>query len=213
MWVKVICLIGELTSNWSGNSGLCSGVKTPRWLQEPAAQRCTLVSLTSDQRAKQTGGSEKETGAGGGEDEEDGGGEEEETGGAQKVSGTSGRRKSTSLLCFWGFVLCVFFDAPAGCRKREERLRRVNEAKVKEEQKEEQKKKKIEQKMAQIDEKNDKVRHLGRLRSASPPGGSALTLRLRLQRLADEKAKKAAKRQEELEQKKKLEEEARKKKV
>lgn len=52
----------------------------------------------------------------------------------------------------------MFSDAPAGCRKREERQRRVNEAKVKEEQKEEQKKKKIEQKMAQIDEKNDKVR-------------------------------------------------------
>lgn len=32
------------------------------------------------------------------------------------------------------------------------------EAKVKEEQREEEKKKKIEQKMAQIDEKNDKVR-------------------------------------------------------
>lgn len=43
------------------------------------------------------------------------------------------------------------------CRKRDERLRRVFEAKVKEEQREEEKKKKIEQKMAQIDEKNDKV--------------------------------------------------------
>lgn len=42
-------------------------------------------------------------------------------------------------------------------RKRDERLRRVFEAKVKEEQREEEKKKKIEQKMAQIDEKNDKV--------------------------------------------------------
>lgn len=60
----------------------------------------------------------------------------------------------------------AFYGAPAGGRKREERLRRVNEAKVKEEQKEEQKKKKIEQKMAQIDEKNDKVRvHLHRLAS------------------------------------------------
>ena len=42
-------------------------------------------------------------------------------------------------------------------RKRDERLRRVFEAKIKEEQREEEKKKKIEQKMAQIDEKNDKV--------------------------------------------------------
>ena len=42
-------------------------------------------------------------------------------------------------------------------RKRDERLRKVVEARVKEEQKEEEKKKKIEQKMAQIDEKNDKV--------------------------------------------------------
>ncbi|XP_024138438.1 inner centromere protein A [Oryzias melastigma] len=75
-------------------------------------------------------------------------------------------------------------------RKRDERIRRVFEAKVKEEQREEEKKKKIEQKMAQIDGKNDK-------------------------RLADEKAKKkvALKRQEELELKKKLEEEAKKKKL
>ncbi|XP_072242066.1 inner centromere protein isoform X2 [Leuresthes tenuis] len=74
-------------------------------------------------------------------------------------------------------------------RKRDERIRRVLEAKVKEEQREEEKKKKIEQKMAQIDEKNDK-RH-------------------------DEKAKKkvAIKRQEELEQKRKLEEDAKKKKM
>uniref|UniRef100_A0A3B3Y025 Inner centromere protein ARK-binding domain-containing protein n=1 Tax=Poecilia mexicana TaxID=48701 RepID=A0A3B3Y025_9TELE len=42
-------------------------------------------------------------------------------------------------------------------RKREERIKRVFEAKVKEELREEEKKKKIEQKMAQIDEKNDKV--------------------------------------------------------
>lgn len=42
-------------------------------------------------------------------------------------------------------------------RKRDERIRRVLEAKGKEEQREEEKKKKIEQKMAQIDEKNDKV--------------------------------------------------------
>lgn len=109
------------------------------------------------------------------------------------------------------------FGATAGCRKREERLRRVNEAKVKEEQKEEQKKKKIAQKMAQIDEKNDKVRCLGKASLGLRPlvaSQQTLTLRPRPQRLADEKAKKAAKRQEELEQKKKLEEEAaRKKKV
>ncbi|XP_043980916.1 inner centromere protein isoform X2 [Gambusia affinis] len=75
-------------------------------------------------------------------------------------------------------------------RKREERIKRVFEAKVKEELRGEEKKKKIEQKMAQIDEKNDK-------------------------RQAEEKAKKklAAKRQEELEQKKKLEEEAKKRKI
>ncbi|XP_056138094.1 inner centromere protein A [Lampris incognitus] len=79
-------------------------------------------------------------------------------------------------------------------RKRDERLRRVVEARVKEEKKEEEKKKKIEQKMAQFEEKNDK---------------------LRTERQADEKAKKkvALKRQEEQEQKRKLEEEARKKKM
>lgn len=48
-----------------------------------------------------------------------------------------------------------FFPELCSCRKRDERLRRVFEAKVKEEQREEQKKKKIEQKMAQIDEKNE----------------------------------------------------------
>ncbi|XP_010901483.1 inner centromere protein A isoform X2 [Esox lucius] len=79
-------------------------------------------------------------------------------------------------------------------RKRDERLRRVVEARVKEEQKEEEKKKKIEQKMAQIDEKNDK---------------------LRVERLAEEKAKKkvATKRQEELELRRKMEEDARRKKI
>ncbi|XP_046900073.1 inner centromere protein isoform X2 [Hypomesus transpacificus] len=79
-------------------------------------------------------------------------------------------------------------------RKRDERLRKVVEARVKEEQKEEEKKKKIEQKMAQIDEKNDK---------------------LRVERLAEEKAKKkvATKRQEELEQRRRLEEETRRKKI
>lgn len=57
-----------------------------------------------------------------------------------------------SFIClFLNFKTCVC------SRKRDERLRRVFEAKVKEEQREEEKKKKIEQKMAQIDEKNDKV--------------------------------------------------------
>ncbi|XP_075996863.1 inner centromere protein isoform X2 [Genypterus blacodes] len=76
-------------------------------------------------------------------------------------------------------------------RKRDERMRRVNEAKVKEEQREEEKKKKIEQKMAHLDEKNDKLR------------------------LAEEKAKKKVvmKRQEEVEQRRKLEEEIKKKKL
>ncbi|XP_029289307.1 inner centromere protein A [Cottoperca gobio] len=75
-------------------------------------------------------------------------------------------------------------------KREDERLKRVFEAKVKEEQREVEKKKKIEQKMIQIDEKNDK-RH------------------------AEEKAKKkvAIKRQEELEVKKKLEEEAKRKKT
>ncbi|XP_051917883.1 inner centromere protein A [Hippocampus zosterae] len=75
-------------------------------------------------------------------------------------------------------------------RKRDERLRKVFEAKVKEELREEEKKKKIEQKMAHIDEKNDK-------------------------RQAAEMAKKrtAMKRQEELEQKRKLEEETKRKKI
>uniref|UniRef100_A0A672GNP4 Chromosome passenger complex (CPC) protein INCENP N-terminal domain-containing protein n=1 Tax=Salarias fasciatus TaxID=181472 RepID=A0A672GNP4_SALFA len=72
--------------------------------------------------------------------------------------------------------------------KRDERLRRVFEAKVKEEQKEEEKKKRIEQKMAQIVEKSDK-------------------------RQAEEKTKKklTLKRQEEQELKKKQEEEAKRK--
>ncbi|XP_054633692.1 inner centromere protein A-like isoform X2 [Dunckerocampus dactyliophorus] len=75
-------------------------------------------------------------------------------------------------------------------RKRDERLRKVFEAKVKEELREEEKKKKVEQKMANIDEKNDK-------------------------RQAEERAKKriAVKRLEELEQKRKLEEETRRKKI
>ncbi|XP_077372818.1 inner centromere protein A isoform X2 [Festucalex cinctus] len=73
-------------------------------------------------------------------------------------------------------------------RKRDERLRKVQEAKVKEELREEEKKKKIEQKMASIDGKNEK-------------------------RQAAELAKKriAMKRQEDLEQKRKQEEEKRKK--
>nr|XP_046199120.1 inner centromere protein A isoform X2 [Oncorhynchus gorbuscha] len=79
-------------------------------------------------------------------------------------------------------------------KKRDERLRRVVEARVKEEQKEEEKKKKIEQKMLQIDEKHDK---------------------LRVERMAEEKAKKkvATKRQEELELRRKMEEDVRRKKI
>ncbi|XP_045543145.1 inner centromere protein isoform X4 [Salmo salar] len=79
-------------------------------------------------------------------------------------------------------------------KKRDERLRRVVEARVKEEQKEEEKKKKIEQKMLQIDEKHDK---------------------LRVERVAEEKAKKkmATKRQEELELRRKMEEDARRRKI
>ncbi|XP_029615360.1 inner centromere protein A isoform X2 [Salmo trutta] len=79
-------------------------------------------------------------------------------------------------------------------KKRDERLRRVVEARVKEEQKEEEKKKKIEQKMLQIDEKHDK---------------------LRVERMAEEKAKKkvASKRQEELELRRKMEEDGRRKKI
>ncbi|KAJ8280974.1 hypothetical protein GJAV_G00061680 [Gymnothorax javanicus] len=79
-------------------------------------------------------------------------------------------------------------------RKRDERLRKVVEARVKEEQREEEKKKKIELKMAHMEEKNDK---------------------LRMDRLAEEKAKRKlmSKRQEELELRKKQEEEARRKKT
>lgn len=55
-------------------------------------------------------------------------------------------------------MACTFIHFENLCsRKRDERIRRVLEAKVKEEQKEEEKKKKIEQKMAHIDEKNEKV--------------------------------------------------------
>ncbi|KAL7858066.1 hypothetical protein AOLI_G00181680 [Acnodon oligacanthus] len=80
-------------------------------------------------------------------------------------------------------------------RKRDERLKRVVEARVKGEmEKEQEKKKKIEEKMAQIEKKNDM---------------------LRVERLAEEKAKKkvATKRQEELELRRKQEEAARKKKL
>ncbi|KAL4642155.1 inner centromere protein isoform X4 [Arapaima gigas] len=79
-------------------------------------------------------------------------------------------------------------------RSRDERLRKVVEARVKEEQKEEEKKRKIEQKFAQMEEKNDKMR---------------------VERLAEEKAKKkvASKRLEEMEQRRKLEEETRRKKL
>ncbi|XP_062848883.1 inner centromere protein A isoform X2 [Trichomycterus rosablanca] len=80
-------------------------------------------------------------------------------------------------------------------KKRDERLKRVVEARVKgEKEKEQEKKKKIEEKMAQLEKKNDL---------------------LRVERLAEEKAKKkvASKRQEELELRKKQEEAARKKKL
>lgn len=102
------------------------------------------------------------------------------------------------------------------------------EAKVKEEQREEEKKKKIEQKMLQIDEKNDKVCdkcddtyrkiiyvHPKVDRTRLLHLCHCLILGLFMQRNAEEKAKKkgALKRQEELDQKKKLEEEARRKKI
>ncbi|XP_035377831.1 inner centromere protein A isoform X3 [Electrophorus electricus] len=79
-------------------------------------------------------------------------------------------------------------------RKRDERLRRVVEARVKEKEKEQEKKKKFEEKMAQLEKKSDM---------------------LRVERLAEEKAKKkvASKRQEELELRRKQEEAARKKKL
>ncbi|TSK13389.1 Inner centromere protein A [Bagarius yarrelli] len=80
-------------------------------------------------------------------------------------------------------------------KKRDERLKRVVEARVKgEKEKEQEKKKKIEEKMAQMEKKNDL---------------------LRVERLAEEKAKKkvATKRQEELELRRKQEEAARKKKL
>uniref|UniRef100_A0A3B4CJ74 Inner centromere protein ARK-binding domain-containing protein n=1 Tax=Pygocentrus nattereri TaxID=42514 RepID=A0A3B4CJ74_PYGNA len=80
-------------------------------------------------------------------------------------------------------------------KKRDERLKRVVEARVKgEKEKEQEKKKKIEEKMAQIEKKHDL---------------------LRVERLAEEKAKKkvATKRQEELELRRKQEEAARKKKL
>ncbi|XP_027858348.1 inner centromere protein isoform X3 [Xiphophorus couchianus] len=100
-------------------------------------------------------------------------------------------------------------------RKREDRIKRVFEAKVKEDLREEEKKKKIEQKMAQIDEKNDKVCKRFGGSSFAPRFVNIVFISLSTQRQAEEKAKKklAAKRQEELEQKKKLEEEARKKKI
>lgn len=53
------------------------------------------------------------------------------------------------------FLLLCKLDSFICCRKRDERLKRVFEAKVKEEQREEEKKKKVEQKMAQIEVKNE----------------------------------------------------------
>ncbi|KAK1159753.1 inner centromere protein A isoform X1 [Acipenser oxyrinchus oxyrinchus] len=79
-------------------------------------------------------------------------------------------------------------------RKREVRLRKVIEAREREEQKEEEKKKKIEQKLAQFDEKNDKLRE---------------------ERLAEEKAKRKVntKKTEEVESRRRQEEEARRNKI
>lgn len=78
MWVNVICLIREVTSNWNSASWnhTVMIVVPAQMLKCSDEQLHSHLSLTSpsDQRAKQTGGSEKETGAGGGADEEDGGG-------------------------------------------------------------------------------------------------------------------------------------------
>lgn len=60
------------------------------------------------------------------------------------------KEKPGTFLSF-SFVNLILFC----CRKRDERLKRVFEAKVKEEQREEEKKKKVEQKMAQIEVKNE----------------------------------------------------------
>uniref|UniRef100_A0AAY5ERP4 Inner centromere protein ARK-binding domain-containing protein n=1 Tax=Electrophorus electricus TaxID=8005 RepID=A0AAY5ERP4_ELEEL len=89
---------------------------------------------------------------------------------------------SLCLLPFYSRVASHF-------RKRDERLRRVVEARVKEKEKEQEKKKKFEEKMAQLEKKSDMV--------------------------TEEKAKKkvASKRQEELELRRKQEEAARKKKL
>lgn len=49
-------------------------------------------------------------------------------------------------------------ESIVNCRKRDERLKRVVEARVKsEKEKEQEKKKKIEEKMAQLEKKNDLV--------------------------------------------------------
>ncbi|XP_041132782.1 inner centromere protein-like isoform X2 [Polyodon spathula] len=79
-------------------------------------------------------------------------------------------------------------------RKREDRLRKVTEAREREEQKEAEKKKKVEQKLAQFDEKNDKLRE---------------------ERLAEEKAKRKlnTKKTEEVESRRRQEEEARRNKI
>uniref|UniRef100_A0A8C4RU63 Inner centromere protein ARK-binding domain-containing protein n=1 Tax=Erpetoichthys calabaricus TaxID=27687 RepID=A0A8C4RU63_ERPCA len=79
-------------------------------------------------------------------------------------------------------------------QKREERLKKVTEAREREEQKEEAKKRKIEQKFAQMEEKNDKIRE---------------------ERIAEEKAKRklANKKMEEVEIRRKQEEDARRIKI
>lgn len=105
--------------------------------------------LFSDERALQAGSTEEEAGAGGRKNEKNGGGEEKETRRTQKVN-------ASHLYSLWlnrSLFLFLFNLKMLSSRKRDERLRRVFEAKVKEEQRDMEKKKKIEQKMAQFDDK------------------------------------------------------------
>lgn len=106
-----------------------------------------------DKRAAQARSPEEEAGTRGGKDEKNGGGEEKETRRTQKVDSQPLERKTQHLSTF--FFLVWKLDSSVCCRKRDERLKRVFEAKVKEEQREEEKKKKVEQKMAQIEVKNE----------------------------------------------------------
>uniref|UniRef100_A0A8C2JWZ8 Inner centromere protein A n=1 Tax=Cyprinus carpio TaxID=7962 RepID=A0A8C2JWZ8_CYPCA len=104
---------------------------------------------------------------------------------------------SRDIFVFQNSLICLV-DSKVNSvrfRKRDERLKRVVEARVKgEKEKAQEKKKKIEEKLAQLEKKNDM---------------------LRVERLAEEKAKRkvATKRQEELELRKKQEEAARQKKL